>query len=159
MGKVEDAVRSEIMRLVRKELRAVVTPLGREVRDLKRGMGRVTRAVATLERTVGGLAKEAAERKGRLEGSEEEVRQSRMSGGLIKKLRARLGITQTELAALVGVSPGAVTQWETGVISPRGQNRAALVALRKLGRRDVVRLLEQKGVAPSRRRRARRAAE
>ena len=157
MGKVEDAVRAEIMRLMRREMRNVVLPLGRDVRQLKRGLGGVSKSVARLERVLAGQVREGEARKGRLEVSEEEARKARMSAGLIRKLRTRLGITQGQLGVLVGVSPGAVTQWEMGVMSPRGQNRATLVALRKLGRRDVTRMLEQKGPAAPGKGRGRRA--
>ena len=152
MGKVEEAVRSEIMRLVRKELQGVVVPLARDVRELKRSMGRLSKSVARLERVVAAQVREAEAGRDRLEVSAEEAKTARLSAGLIRKLRTRLEITQSQLAVLVGVSPGAVGQWEQGVISPRGQNRATLVALRKLGRRDARRMLEQKGVAvPSKR--------
>jgi len=157
MGRVEEAVRSEIMRLVRRELRSVVLPLGKEVRQLKRGMGRLTKSVAGLERVVAAQVREAEARRDRLEVSEEEARTARLSGRLIRALRTRLGISQGQLAALVGVSTGAVAQWEQGMISPRGQNWATLVALRKLGRRDARRMLEQKGVAVPSKRRARRS--
>jgi len=157
MGKFEDAVRSEIMRLLRKELRGVVLPLGRDVRQLKRGLGRMTKSVARLDRVVAVQVREAEARKGRLEVPEEEAKSARLSAGLIRKLRTRLGLTQGQVAALLGVSSGAVTQWETGVISPRDRNRAALVALRKLGRRDVKRMLEQKGAAAPGQRARRRA--
>ena len=157
MGRVEEAVRSEIMRLMRKELRSVVLPLGKEVRQLKRGMGQLNKSVARLERVVAAQVREAEARKARLEVPEEEAKRARLSANLIRKLRTRLAITQGQLAVLVGVSPGAVTQWEQGMISPRGQNRAALVALRRLGRREVRRMLERKGMAVPSKRRSRRA--
>jgi DNA-binding transcriptional regulator YiaG len=157
MGRVEEAVRSEIMRLVRRELRSVVLPLGKEVRQLKRGMGWLNKSVAGLERVVAAQVREAEARRDRLEVSEEEARTARLSGRLIRALRTRLGISQGQLAVLVGVSTGAVTQWEQGMISPRGQHRATLVALRKLGRRDARRMLEQKGVAVPSKRRPRRS--
>ena len=156
MGRVEEAVRSEIMRLMRKELRSVVLPLGKEVRQLKRGMGWLNKSVAGLERVVAAQVREAEARRDRLEVSEEEARTARLSGRLIRALRTRLGISQGQLAVLVGVSTGAVTQWEQGMISPRGQHRATLVALRKLGRRDARRMLEQKTAAVPSKRRPRR---
>ena len=158
MGKVEDAVRETITRLVRKELRAVVLPLAREVRGLKR-------AVRGMAETVGALEKEAARReRERAKGppvtaSEEEVGRSRFSPGLIQKLRARLGVTQAQLGALSGVTGSAAAQWEMGRTAPRGKARAALVALRRLGRREVRRLLEQKGLERARRAKGRRRAK
>ena len=74
----------------------------------------------------------------------EEVKAARISSGLIKRLRKRLGITQGELAALVGVSTSAVGSWEYGKAKPEGHNREALVALRKLGKREVRGILAAK---------------
>jgi len=73
-----------------------------------------------------------------------EVKAARLSPLLIKKLRARLGITQGELATLVGVSNSAVGTWEYGKAKPEGRNREALVALRKLGKREVRDILAAK---------------
>jgi transcriptional regulator with XRE-family HTH domain len=63
---------------------------------------------------------------------------------LLQSLRKRLGITQKELAILAGVSVGAAHLWETGKFRPKDTKRSVLVALRKLNRREVRELLEQK---------------
>jgi transcriptional regulator with XRE-family HTH domain len=63
---------------------------------------------------------------------------------LIRSLRGHLGITQRELAALTGVTIGAVHQWESGKFKPNMKKKAVMVALRKLGRREVRKLLEEK---------------
>jgi len=49
-----------------------------------------------------------------------------------------------ELATLGGVSANAVGFWEQGKARPRGRDKEALVALRKLGRREVARILAAK---------------
>lgn len=41
-----------------------------------------------------------------------------MKGEEIKALRLRLGLTQTELAAEIGVHQVTVARWETGGITP-----------------------------------------
>jgi DNA-binding transcriptional regulator YiaG len=94
--------------------------------------------------------------------SDAELKAARLSAGLIRKLRTRLRLTQATLARLVGVSAAAVVQWERGRSSPAAANRGALIALRRVGRRDVKALLarvpEQPapgGRGPQRRRRAR----
>jgi transcriptional regulator with XRE-family HTH domain len=63
---------------------------------------------------------------------------------LLQSLRKRLGITQKELAILAGVSLGAAHLWETGKFRPKENKMGVLVALRKLNRREVRELLEQK---------------
>ena len=140
MSKVEDAVRAEVLRLVRKELRAQVAPLQKEVRQLRRAFSQTRKQLAQIEKRTPKQVKPATVLA--LEASEEEISKSRISGNLIRSLRRRLGITQGQLATLVGVSLSAVTLWETNKTRPTGQNRAAIVALRKLGRREVARMLE-----------------
>ena len=79
-----------------------------------------------------------------MEASPEDVKASRFSPQLIRSLRKHLGISQKELAILVGVSLGAAHLWETGKFKPKDEKKRVLVALRKLGRREVRRLLEEK---------------
>ena len=76
--------------------------------------------------------------------SPEELKKSRLSPRLIKTLRKKLKITQKELAILLGVTVGAAHQWETGKFTPKAEKKAALAALRKLGRTEVKKLLAQK---------------
>jgi DNA-binding transcriptional regulator YiaG len=94
-----------------------------------------------------------------LEAPPEEVKESRFSPRLIRSLRGHLGVTQKEMAILTGVTVGAVHLWESGQFKPSMKKKAVMVALRKLGRREVRKLLEGKGTqkaekkGPSRRRR------
>lgn len=44
----------------------------------------------------------------------------------IRATRARVNLTQDELATKLGVSQQSVAKWELGTAAPRGQNRAAL---------------------------------
>ena len=147
MGKIEDVVRSEIVRLAQKEDRAACGPLAKQVRELKRTVSVLKRSVAAMQKTVAGLRGKAAAEKATLQAPAEEVKVARISPGLIKKLRTRLGLTQGKLAALCGVSLPAVTFWENGRSRPQGKNREAIVALRKLGKREVRKLLAEKAAA------------
>ncbi len=142
MGKMEQVLRSEIGRLARKEIKAALAPLQKEVKQLKRRVARLSKAGA------GGGAAAAAGPAAppiELKADPEEVAKARFSAGLIKKLRKRLGVTQAELATLMDVSPTTVAFWEQGRNRPTDASKVALVALRKLGRRDIKRLLEAKG--------------
>jgi DNA-binding transcriptional regulator YiaG len=144
MGKLEGIVRSEIVRLAKKEIRKVSLPLGRDVRSLKGKVSQLRKTVLTLERLAVEQQKELRRGRTELEAPPEEVKKSRFSPRLIQRLRQRLGVTQKEMAKLTGVTVGAIYQWEKGIFEPRGQKKGKLVALRKLGRRDVRRLLEEK---------------
>ncbi len=145
MAKFESVLRDEIVRLARKEIRRLGSK-GNE--DLKRLKKRVADLQMELEQLKRARARDLA--KGRLEAAKTTVAktdgQVRLSAGLIKKLRKRLNVSQPELAALVDVSPAAVGFWESEKTQPRPQVKARVVALRSLGRRDVQRILVEKGL-------------
>jgi len=145
MGKMEQMLRAEITRLAKKQVRPTYLPLARDVRRLKRTVSGLRKTVAVLARLGTELQAERAAERAKLAAAPEEVQAARISPLLIKKLRARLGITQGELATLVGVSTSAVGSWEYGKAKPEGHNREALVALRKLGKREVAGILAAKG--------------
>jgi DNA-binding transcriptional regulator YiaG len=145
MGKVGSIISSEIIRLTRRELHKVSIPLKRDVRLLKNTVSQLRKSVLTLERSVAQKQKELSKREIHLEAPVEEIKQSRFSPRLLQSLRKRLGITQKELAILAGVTVGAAHLWETGKFRPKDNKMGVLVALRKLPRSDVKKLLEERG--------------
>lgn len=143
MGKVEAIIKSEIVRLAKREMRKVAAPLRRDVWAIKSTVSKLRKTVLNLERFVSLQRKEWG-KKPPLKASPEEVETSRFSPRLIRSLRQRLGLSQRDFARVSGVTPLAVYQWETGVFKPKNEKKEVLVALRKLGRRDVRKLLEEK---------------
>ncbi len=144
MGKFEGIIKSEIARLAKREVRKTLVPLGRDVRSLKSIVSQLRKAVLLLERLTAQQQKELGQRKVPLEAPPEEVKKSRFSPALIRSLRRHLAISQKELATLAGVTVGAVHQWESGKFKPKDEKKGVIVALRKLGRREVNKLLEEK---------------
>jgi transcriptional regulator with XRE-family HTH domain len=51
----------------------------------------------------------------------------------IKRLRAKLGLTQTRMAELIGVTTGAVSQWETGYAPPSSKRWQQITRAEALG--------------------------
>jgi len=144
VAKLETAIKESIARGARRQIRMAVTPLRREIVRLRR-------RVAELHGTLTQLSQSAAGWKRVLEAappvppvSEEEAKAARLSPRLVQSLRRRLGLSQMALARLVGVSAPAVAHWEAGDATPTGQNRATLVGLRKLGKREVKDLLARR---------------
>ncbi len=144
MGKLEGIIKSEIVRLAKREVRKISGPLGKDVWLLKSMVLQLRRTVSTLERITASHEAESKKGKVPLEASPEEVKISRFSPRLIRSLRKHLGVTQNELAILTGVTVGAIHQWESGIFVPRAEKKGVLVALRKLGRREVKKLIEEK---------------
>jgi DNA-binding transcriptional regulator YiaG len=142
MGKLEAAIRSEIQRLAKREIRSTFIPLRREVRGMRLRLSGLSQNFSALDR----LTKERlqkAPKKG-LEATPEEVKASRLTPERIRRLRNKLGISMREMGILTGASLGAVLSWEKGKFKPKGEKKAALVALRKLRKRGVRKLLAEK---------------
>jgi len=144
MGQMEQTLKSEITRLAKKQVRTTCLPLARDVRQLKRTVSALRKTVAVLSRLGAEFQAQRIAERAKLAAVPEEVKTARISPRLIRKLRTRLGISQAELATLIGVSTNAVGFWEQGKSRPTDRNKEALVALRKLGRREVRRILARK---------------
>jgi DNA-binding transcriptional regulator YiaG len=84
------------------------------------------------------------EAKPKLEATPEEVKTSRLTPDRIRRLRNKLGLSMRELGILTGTSLSAILSWEKGKFKPRGEKKVALVALRKLRKREVRKLLLEK---------------
>ena len=143
MGKVEDTIKSEIVRLSKKEINAVFRPMASEVRALKAKLTNLIKNVSFLDRFLKDQIRKDEQKKQTLEVTEKEVKASRFTPERIHRLRLKLGLSQRELAVLTGVTLGAVGSWEKGKFEPRGKKKAKLLALRKLGKRDIKKILEK----------------
>ncbi|MBP1720068.1 MAG: hypothetical protein H6Q43_3506 [Deltaproteobacteria bacterium] len=144
MGKVESTIKGEIMRLAKREVRGVYFPLRREVYALKLKLSGLVKSFVAMERQAKEVLKEQAKKKLELQASPEEVKVSRLTPQRIRLMRNKIGISQKDLGILLDVSIGAVGMWEKGKFAPSGKKKAALIALRKLGKRDVKKLLAEK---------------
>ena len=145
MAKLESVIKSEILRLAKREVRSTFRPLRKEVWGMKVKLSKLIKNFTVLDR----LTKEASKTKStepKLEATPEEVKASRLTPDRIRGLRKKLGISQKELGILTGASLGAVAMWEKGKFKPRGDKKAALVALRKMRKRDVRKMLSEKPV-------------
>ena len=143
MAKLESIIKSEIQRLAKHEVRSVYRPLRKEVWGLRLKLSNLIKNFTVLDR----MAKEASKGKStepKLEATPEEVKASRLTPERIRGLRKRLGISMRELGVLVGATTGAVLSWEKGKFKPQGEKKAALVALRKMRKRDVRKMLTEK---------------
>ena len=144
MGKVESTIKAEIIRLAKREVRGSFFPLRREVYSLKLKLSGLIKSFVAMERQAKEVLQEQAKKKLELQASPEEVKVSRLTPQRIRLLRNKIGISQKDLGTLLDVSIGAVGMWEKGKFAPSAQKKAALIALRKLGKREVKKLLAEK---------------
>jgi DNA-binding transcriptional regulator YiaG len=145
LGKLESTIKSEIQRLAKKEIRPTFNPLKREVRTMKIKLSGLSKGITSLNRMIKELHLEKA--KPKLDATAEEVKASRITPERIRRLRKKLGISMREMGVLTGSSLSAILSWEKGKFKPTGDKKAALVALRKVRKREVRKMLAEKAGA------------
>ena len=129
-----------ITRGAAKVTRKPIAALRADVAELKR-------QVAELKRLVRALQKDSPQRVADVPAQETgdgKATGIRPTGPMVRKLRAKLGLTQAEFAKLVGVSSLTVSKWEQaeGRIAMRSRTLAALAAVRGMGKREVAAALD-----------------
>lgn len=135
-------LKSEIVRLARKELRNETQALKKAASNHRSEIAALKRRVQVLERLVRREAK-AAQPQGRgTEVRDAETRVLRFSAKGLAGQRKRLGLSASDLGLLVGASGQSVYNWESGQVRPRAAQLPAIAALRKMGRREVAARLE-----------------
>jgi len=143
MGKLEDIIKDEIIRLAKREMRARFAPLRRDVQSLKVMASQLRKSVASLQRVMSQQQRQISP-KPLPEVTPEDLKTARFSPRLIKSIRKHLGVSMREMAKLTGVTVGAIFKWEKGNFEPKDDKKKTLVGLRKLGRHGARTLLEEK---------------
>jgi len=135
------AIKTEISRIARKELRQQTQSMRkalaqqrREIALLKRETAALEKAYRTTFRTVKRVA--AAQ-------LVKEARPVRFSAKGLHSHRVRLGLSAQALGTLLGVSSQTVYNWEQGKTSPGADQKSLVAAFRKMGKRQVAAALEQ----------------
>jgi DNA-binding XRE family transcriptional regulator len=137
-----------MQRLAEKEAKNAVRKLRKEVMELRRAVSQQEKRIHALEAGKGRAAKEkpvkAAQSAPAYPPAASETDRIRPSGRMVRNLRAKLGLTQAELAQLLGVSGQSVYQWERkdGPLTLRAKTRRALIEVRGMGVREARRRLE-----------------
>jgi DNA-binding transcriptional regulator YiaG len=141
---IMNELKKEIIRLSRKEIIKELAPVKRVTAKQRTLIANLRRDVADLQKEVNTLSKATpaipVEAKPEQPGFW-------ITGKGIKAVRKRLGITQVQLAKLVGVSDQAVANWEQkeGKVVFRNQETAARLAeLRSMNKTTVMEELKGK---------------
>jgi DNA-binding transcriptional regulator YiaG len=146
MPNVAKVLREETLRLARKETRVATSKLRKDSVSLKRTVADFRRRIARLEHSVRELTLSLGEqRKQAVQPSDDELKKARVSGKMVRTIRARLKLTQAELGLLLGVTPVTVWLWEKkeGRIGLRGASKAAVLAARKMRRTEAAKRIEE----------------
>ena len=148
MPKLAEVLRGEIIRISRREARIATAG----IRDAKI---KLTKTVADLKRKIAKLQGEnrwlvAAEKKRLAQKPQiapETSKKARLTSKGIRRLRKKLGLSQADLAKLLGASTQTVHMWETkrGPLRLRENTLAAVLSARDMGARDAKRRIAEIG--------------
>jgi DNA-binding transcriptional regulator YiaG len=147
MPNIGKVLKDEISRIARRESKAAVTPVRKPVYDLRLGVADLKRRLAVLEKANRDLQSRLATIEAAQPAAPEPEPDGRawISGQGIKSLRKRLGVSQADLATLVGVSEQAVYMWEqkSGMLNLRKETKPAVMAVRKIGATEAKKRLAE----------------
>jgi DNA-binding XRE family transcriptional regulator len=122
---------ARVMRKPAWELRREIAALKRQLGALRREVRKIQKAAAPAARSTTSAVELAP-----ADDAASGVK-IRPSGPMVRRLRAKLGLTQLQFAKLVGVAPMTIWKWERapGRIVLRPRTAAKLLAARGLGKR------------------------
>ena len=147
MPNVATALKEEICRLARKEIKRETSALKKSSAVYRSEIAALKRRVHVLERQLrrGSQAGEVAVPAAANEDSVSSG--TRFSARSMASQRKRLGLSAAECGLLIGASAQSVYNWEEGKARPRAQHLPAIFALRNLGRRQANEILESRKAA------------
>ena len=160
MANLASALKEEISRLARKEIRQqtagtakTAAQCERDITALKRQIGELQNKLSSLrtQDTPGSaVSKKSTSKKAvtknrtvkTASSSDKQSSRARFSAKGLKASRVRLGLSADNYGKLVGVSGLSIYNWEQGKARPRESSVAALMAIRGIGKREAAKRLE-----------------
>jgi DNA-binding transcriptional regulator YiaG len=139
MPNIMTALKAEIVRLARKEVKAATDPIRKPANATRLTLADLKRRVSALEKQLKQASAQLAKVPLPEPAQEPASPKNWISGKGVRSLRQKLGLSQEAFAKLVGVSPNCVYQWEAkpGMLRLREKTRAAVFAARELGAREA----------------------
>lgn len=144
------ALKDEIRRLARKEIKAQTGKYARAIAQYRREIARLKRQLKEHDKKITDLAA-ARHTTTRIPVTDDQLNgKLRFSARSVRAQRHHTGLSAADYARIVGVSPLTIYNWEHGQSRPRHAQFATLVALRGLGKRQAQLRLSQLKPKPPR---------
>ena len=136
MSNANATLKSEIVKLARKELSSEVRAMKKVSAHNKRDIEALKRVVTELRQHVRRGSGTAGERTAGYAASESTARLRFTANGLSSE-RKRLGLSADDYAKLVGVSAQSIYNWEGGVTRPRKNHVRTIATIRGIGKKEA----------------------
>jgi DNA-binding transcriptional regulator YiaG len=143
MSSLINSLKSEIARVARKELKDELLALRKasaahrsEIAALKRQV----KALVTAVKAGARMSKSLGQKMPAVSASAQPG--IRFTAKRFAALRTKLGLTQAQMATLLGVSYLSVHKWEGGKAQPRAAQQQKIANVMKMGKREALRQLQ-----------------
>jgi DNA-binding XRE family transcriptional regulator len=145
MPNIAVALKAEIARVARKEIRAQTQDFKKSSAQYRSQIAALRRRVDTLERQLRRATRASGRSAPEPEAGDDDNNRLRFSAKGFAAQRKRLGLSAAAMAALLGVSGQSVYKWEMGKARPRARQLEAIAGLRGIGKREAQKRLEAAG--------------
>jgi DNA-binding transcriptional regulator YiaG len=145
MANLASALKAEIARVARKEIRAEIESLKKASVNHRTDISALKRRCQALEQELKNIARATRKNPSEVAPVEGETpsRKVRFSSKGLAIQRRRLGLSAHECGLLVGASGQSIYNWEAGSARPRASHLEAIASLRSMGKKQAAaRLLE-----------------
>jgi DNA-binding transcriptional regulator YiaG len=142
MPNIATALKEEIVRLSRKEIRKQTSVLRKASAQYRKDIAEMKRRLSELRRKVSPLEKQVR-KSVPSQVAEPDAAHVRFTAKGLRSQRKRLGLSAANYGKLIGVTSQTIYSWEQETSRPRKQQFAPIAALRHLGKREALARLEQ----------------
>jgi DNA-binding transcriptional regulator YiaG len=142
MPNIASALKSEIARVARKEIRAETQGLKKSQSTHRTESAALKRRIQTLEQQLRILSKASAKAAPAAASEAAPATPLRFSAKGLASQRQRLGLSAHDCGLLVGASGQSIYNWEAGEARPRAKHLAAIADLKTLGKKQAAAKLE-----------------
>lgn len=137
MKPLVDALKDEIRRLARKEVKSQTSSTSQAVSKFRHEIAQLKRDLADTRKKLSFLEDQERKRITEPDSPAADNGDVRFSARSVKAQRRRTGLSAADYGKLVGVSQLTIYNWENGKSRPRKAQLDALVALRGIGKREA----------------------
>lgn len=147
MPNVAEALKNEMARIARKEIKRETEALKRSASGYRHEIAALKRRIQDLETQLRKLGKPMPAAPS--EAPDGEAANLRFSAQGFASLRQRLGLSAVELGQLLGVSAMSIYKWEQGKARPRARFLPSIAAIRTIGKREAQERLQAIDAPPA----------
>ena len=147
MPNIASALKSEISRIARKEVKAEVLTLRKSAASHRKEIAELKRRAQTLEQLLRRLGQTKTPQPSPAAANDESGVHRFSAKGLLTH-RKRLGLSASEVGVLMGTSSQTIYNWEQGKARPQASHLAAIAALRTLGKKQAAAIVASRMGAP-----------